>query len=458
MLGLALGPAALLAACAAPSGAAERDAPDRPPNIVLFMADDLGWGDIGLNGAELIETPNIDRLGAEGVQLSQFYAGANVCTPSRAALLTGRYANRSGMQHVVMPFSQWGLPQSEVTVAEVLKDAGYATAMVGKWHLGHGAEHWPTEHGFERFYGVPYSNDMQPFDLYRGLDMIESPADQSQLTANYATEAAAFIAENADEPFFLYIAETFPHIPLFVSDEFEGTSEAGLYGDVVEAMDAGIGTVLDALDAAGVADDTLVIVTSDNGPWFEGDAGHLRGRKGGLHEGGYRVPFIARWPEGLPAGDTRDGMAMNIDLLPTLAALAGADVPADRTVDGRDILPMLRGEADTPHDVLFFMEGNEIAAVRDARFRLSLQTYYKSFKVPFEQFGEPILYDLSIDPRERFSFNRDQPEALARLMGHVEAMRADLAGTEIEPENPFGPVDPDAPRGPRLADAPVPEE
>ncbi|MEM7728735.1 MAG: sulfatase [Pseudomonadota bacterium] len=431
---------------------------DRPPNIVLFMADDLGWGDVGLNGAELIDTPNIDRLGMEGVQLTQFYAGANVCTPSRAALMTGRYANRSGMQHVVHPFSQWGLPQSEVTVAEVLRDAGYATGMVGKWHLGHGAEHWPTEHGFERFYGVAYSNDMVPFDLYRDTDVIQSPADQAQLTANYAAQASAFIADNAEGPFFLYIAETFPHIPLFVSDAFEGRSKAGLYGDVVEAMDAGIGTVLDALDAAGVADDTLVIVTSDNGPWFEGDAGPLRGRKGGLHEGGYRVPFIARWPDGLPAGETRDGMAMSIDLLPTLAALVGAEASADRTVDGRNILPMLRGEEDTPHDVLFFMEGNEIAAVRDKRFRLSLQSYYKGFKVPFEQFGEPILYDLSVDPRERFSFNRDEPEAVERLMARVAAMRAELAGTEIEPESPFGPRDADTQLGPRLADAPVPVE
>ncbi|MEL6686176.1 MAG: sulfatase [Pseudomonadota bacterium] len=423
------------------------------PNIILYMADDLGWGDIGLNGADLIKTPNIDQLGEDGVQLTQFYAGANVCTPSRAALLTGRYANRSGMQHVVMPFSQFGLPQSEITIPELLQDAGYATGMVGKWHLGHGAEHWPTEHGFERFYGVPYSNDMQPFDLYRGTEIIQSPADQTQLTANYADEAANFIAENADGPFFLYIAETFPHIPLFVTDENAGRSDAGLYGDVVETMDDGIGRIVDALEEAGVKDNTLIMITSDNGPWFEGDPGHLRGRKGGLHEGGYRVPFIAHWPQGLPSGAVIDEMAMGIDMLPTLANLVDVDMLEDRTIDGRDILPMMRGEAETPHDVLFFFEGNDIAAVRDPRFRLSLQTYYKTFRVPFEQFGDPILYDLSIDQEERFSFNREYPDVVERLMVSVNAMREDLKGTEIEPQSPFGPPSPDTPIGPRLGPA-----
>ncbi|MGB3455986.1 MAG: sulfatase [Litorimonas sp.] len=454
---LLLGAAVLVSACAVSSDAAEQET-SRPPNVVLFMADDLGWGDIGLNGADLIDTPNIDRLGMEGIQLTEFYAGANVCTPSRAALLTGRYANRSGMQHVIYPFSQRGLPRSEVTVAELLRDAGYATAMVGKWHLGHGAEHWPTEHGFDRFYGVAYSNDMEPFDLYRGSEIIQSPADQAQLTANYAAEAADFIAENADGPFFLYIAETFPHIPLFISNEFEGRSEAGLYGDVVEAMDAGIGEVLDALEVAGIADDTLVIITSDNGPWFEGDAGPLRSRKGEMHEGGFRVPFVARWPRGLPAGQVRDGMAMQIDLMPTLAALAGANVPGDRTIDGRDILPLMRGEGSTPHDVLFFMDGNDVVAVRDERFRLSLQTFYRTFRVPFERFGEPVLYDLSVDPRERFSFNREHPDAVKRLMRHVTAMREDLEGTETEPDNPFAPRDPDAPVGPRLGGPDTPSQ
>ena len=271
-----------LAGCAsaAPKAETNGQAATPPPNIIVIMADDLGWGDISLNGADLIDTPNMDRIGLEGVQLTSFYAGANVCTPSRAALLTGRYPIRSGMQHVVHPHSQFGLPQSEITIAEILQEVGYTTGMVGKWHLGHSDEYWPTAHGFEPFFGVAYSNDMQPFDLYSGKTVIEAPVDQTALTEKYALEAARFIDTNKDAPFFLYYAETFPHIPLFVPEHASGDSEAGHYGDVVEHLDWGIGQILDALDTAGIADNTLIIVTSDNGPWFEGDSGPYRDRKG----------------------------------------------------------------------------------------------------------------------------------------------------------------------------------
>ena len=432
---------ALLSAFALASASATAQTDDRPPrpNIIVVLADDLGWGDISANGADLIETPNIDRLADEGARLTSFYAGANVCTPSRAALLTGRYPIRSGMQHVIFPHSTGGLPQSEVTVAEVLAEAGYATGMIGKWHLGHQDAHWPTEHGFQSFYGVAYSNDMAPFDLYRGKSVVQSPVDQSQATRAFSSEAAAFIEANADRPFFLYYAEIFPHIPLFVPEDRAGQSEAGLYGDVVQHFDEGI----------GVADNTLVIVTSDNGPWFEGSSGAYRDRKGGTFEGGYRVPFVARWPDGLPAGGESDAMTMAIDFLPTFAGLAGADLPDGVQIDGRDMIDVLRGSHDSPHEVLFFYNGNDIAAARNERFRLVLNTYYKTFYVPFEQFGALHLFDLERDPEERFSYLRDEPEAAEALLSAVKALREATADLVVEPESPF-PAE-DAVRGPQLS-------
>ncbi len=437
--------------CGGASASAAHDETQTPPNIVIVMADDLGWGDVGANGAELIRTPNIDRLAKEGIRLTSFYAGSNVCTPSRAALLTGRYPIRSGMQHVVMPHSDFGLPQSEVTIAEILKDAGYATGMVGKWHLGHRDEHWPTAHGFDEFFGVAYSNDMQPFDLYHHKTVVQSPVEQRELTDRYASAAEDFIKRNREKPFFLYYAETFPHIPLFVPEDAEGVSEAGHYGDVVEHLDQGIGRIMNALEEAGVADNTIIIITSDNGPWFEGDPGAWRGRKGGTHEGGFRVPFIARWPDKIVPGQVSDEMAMNIDLLPTVAALVSEALPQDRVIDGKDIYDVLTKGQATPHETLFFFDGNDIAAVRDRRYRLVLSTFYRTFPVPFERFGTALLFDLERDPQERFSYLRDKPEVYDRLMARVAAMRLDVADLRTEPGSPFPPTDTSIPVGPVLS-------
>lgn len=455
-LGIARWATALLltAACAGspaiiPATSQTSLAAGRAPNIIIIMTDDLGWGDISLNGATLIKTPNIDRIGQEGIQLTDFYAGSNVCSPSRAALLTGRYPIRSGMQHVIFPHSEDGLPTDEITLPEMLKDAGYRTGMVGKWHLGHTDEFWPTNHGFDWFYGVAYSNDMAPFDLYEGKTLVQSPADQSQLSLNYARAAKAFIQESSDQPFFLYYAETFPHIPLFVSEDRSGSSDAGLYGDVVETVDAGIGVLLDALDEAGVADDTLIIFTSDNGPWFEGSAGEFRGRKGETHEGGFRVPFLARWPEHIPAGSVSHEMAMNIDLLPTAAAIAGANLPDDRVIDGKDLTSLLTSGAPTPHEVLFFFDGNDIVAIRDARFRLVLNTFYRTISVPFEYFGTALLFDLEKDPGESFSFLREYPQDADRLKAKVAAMRSEVAANRKEATSHLPPDD-GSPIGPQL--------
>ena len=430
----------LCAACISPppaeqmSPAGDSGTEVASPNIIIIMADDLGWGDIGLNGADLIKTPHIDRIGQEGVRLTSFYAGANVCTPSRASLLTGRYAFRSGMQDVLFPDSETGMPPSEITLPELLKDVGYSTGMIGKWHLGDRSEYWPTRHGFDEFFGVAYSNDMEPFDLYRQDEIIESPADQRELSNKYTDEAVAFIAERAEmsTPFFLYIAETFPHIPLFVPEEASGRSAAGLYGDVIEHLDHGVGKILAALDEHGIADNTLVIVTSDNGPWFEGSAGAAyRGRKGGMYEGGYLVPFVARWPDRIGAGHVSDAMAMNIDVLPTLANFAGTDVPDDRKIDGRDISSVLLGADQSPHDLLYFFDGKNIAAVRDERFRLVVRDIYRGWTPNLKQMGGPLLFDLQTDSQERFSFAREYPEVTERLMARIIEMQTEV---EIQSE------------------------
>jgi len=443
-----------LGACSSTAAADEADivaVAGDTPNIVIILADDLGWGDISLNGSDLIKTPNIDRIGREGIQLMTFYAGANVCTPSRAALLTGRYPVRSGMQHVVYPQSTDGLPASEITIAELVKTRGYATKMVGKWHLGHHDEFWPTNQGFDEFYGVPYSNDMGPFDLYEGKAIVQSPADQKSLSRMYSNSAEDFIAANADRPFLLYVAENAPHAPLFVPDDVAGQSAAGLYGDVVEELDRGIGRILDALDEAGIADNTLVIFTSDNGPWFEGDTGGFRDRKGGTYEGSYRVPMLARWPGTIPAGSVSHEMAMSIDFLPTIAAVSGAALPTDREIDGRDLSELLRGKPVTIHDELFFFNGNDIVAIRNKRFKLMLNAYYRNFYVPFEKYGVRLLFDLVTDPTERFSFVREEPEVVDDLMSKVSDMRKVVEPMKKEAFNPFNPTEPSAPSGPQLS-------
>lgn len=434
----------------AAASAAGEEPPSRP-NVVIIMADDLGWGDIGANGADLVSTPNIDRLAAEGVRLTSFYAGSNVCTPSRAALLTGRYPIRSGMQHVVFPHSDFGLPPEELTIAELLKEAGYATGMVGKWHLGHRDEFWPTAQGFNEFFGVPYSNDMEPFDLYRHKTIVQSPVQQKELTDRYSAAAVDFIERHREGPFFLYYAETFPHLPLHVPINAEGASEAGLYGDVVEHLDAGIGRIMEALEANGVADNTLIIVTSDNGPWFEGDQGAFRGRKGGTYEGGFRVPFIARLPGRIAPGSVSSEMSMNIDLLPTIAGMTGARVPDDRVIDGRDIGAVLIKRAKSPHEALFFFDGNDVVAIRDRRYRLVLADFYRTFPVPFERFGTALLFDLERDPSERFSYLRELPEIEEDLLSRVKAMREEVADLRREAPGLSPPAGGSAPKGPILS-------
>ncbi len=403
----------------------------RPPNIVVIFADDLGLGDVGPGGSTLIKTPRLDQMAREGVVLENFYSCANVCTPSRGGLLTGRFPIRLNVaKDVARPTNAIGLSPWEITTAEALRERGYATALFGKWHLGHRPEHWPTNHGFDYFYGVPYSNDMLPFALYRMDEKIEEPVDQSTLTRRYTEEAIKFIESNRDKPFYAYIPHNMPHVPLFVSDEFKGHSEAGLYGDVVEELDANVGRVIDAIGRLGLAENTLIVFTSDNGPWWEGSAGGLRDRKGSSWDGGLRVPFVARWKGTLPEGKRFPGIAMNIDLHPTFLALAGAAPATDRPMDGMDITALLRDGAASPHESLLMFDGERIAGIRTQQWKLVVRSWYRSYDADLGRKGsyypEGLLFDLDMDPGERYSFTREHPEIAKDLRARI-----DKAMTEV---------------------------
>lgn len=355
-------------------GAAVTPAASRPPNIVLLFADDLGYGDLGSFGATRIKTPNLDRMAAEGVKLTQFYVTASVCTPSRAALLTGRYQIRSGLTRVLFPDSKDGIEAEELTLAEALKTRGYKTACIGKWHLGHLPPYLPTRQGFDRYFGIPYSNDMNnparkdpPVPLMRDEQIIEQPVVQETLTERYTAEAIRFIRDAGRDPFFLYLPHTFPHVPLSVSQRFRGRSAGGSYGDVVETIDWSTGEILRTLRELGLDRDTLVIFTSDNGPWLikgdhAGTAGPLRAGKQTVYEGGIRVPFVARWAGRIPPGRTIDPPAISPDLFPTLLALAGGSLPIERPLDGENIAALLLGTADTRGgQEFFFYQGARLA-------------------------------------------------------------------------------------------------
>ena len=405
----------------------------RKPNFVIILADDLGYGDIGAFGSKLIKTPNLDRMAAEGAVLTSFYSSANICTPSRGGLLTGKYPIRLDLtKGVARPTNKIGLSQDETTVATILRDEGYATACIGKWHLGHAPEHWPTAHGFDYFYGLPYSNDMLPLALYRMGEAIEEPVDQTTLTERYTREALQFIESNRDQPFFLYLPHTMPHVPLHVSEGFARKSDAGLYGDVVETIDWSVGEILSKLEELGLAENTLVLFTSDNGPWWEGSAGEFRDRKGSSWDGGMRVPLIARWPGTIMAGTRSDAISMNIDLFPTLLKLAGAKAPKRKDIDGRDIFSLLEGSTDSPHEYLYLFNGSVIAAVRTQRWKLVSQSFYRGYSITVgakSYYYHPgMLFDMESSAVETYSSARENPEVTAELGDVLEKGRKELEG------------------------------
>ncbi|MDY0164908.1 MAG: sulfatase [Thermoguttaceae bacterium] len=411
----------------------------RLPNVVIVFADDLGYADLGVYGAEDITTPHLDRMAAEGVRFTDFYVPVSICTPSRAALLTGCYPPRVSAVRVLFPRDHTGLNPGEYTMSRMFKDRGYATACVGKWHLGHLPEFLPMKHGFDTYYGIPYSNDMDNVSgkshrdanypdpkveyfnvpLMRNEEIIERPADQTTITRRYTEEAVRFIRENKETPFFLYVAHTMPHVPLFAGERFRGKSRGGLYGDVIEEIDWSVGEVLAALKELGLDDRTLVIFTSDNGPWrafgdHGGSAKPLRGGKFTTYEGGVRMPAIARWPGVVPAGTVCREPAMTIDLLPTLASLISVELPADRSVDGRDIWPLIVGEpeARSPHEAYFFTQGEHVQAVRRGPWKMRLE--------PLE------LYNLADDLSESRNVAGDHPEIVESLRALAAQLQDDL--------------------------------
>lgn len=398
----------------------------RQPNFIVILADDLGYGDLGCDGGKVIRTPNLDRMADEGVRLTDFYASANVCTPSRAGLLTGQYAIRNGLAHeVIQPSDTTGLPPDALTIPRALGE-DYASALIGKWHLGHVAPHWPPMvYGFDRFYGLPYSHDMKPLALYDNATepMTESKADFAKLTQWFFEQTMDFAEQNRDQPFFVLLALTAPHVPLKPNPDDLTGSPGGAYGEVVEEIDLNVGRLLEKLKALGVDDDTMVVFTSDNGPWFEGSSGPFRDRKGGsAWDGGFRVPFIARQPGALPAGAVHNGLASNLDLLPTLVAMAGKPPVTDRELDGQDLSGVLKDGAASPHDEIVLFDNNKVAAVRTSRWKYVARSYYRTYDIALDRY--PLLFDMEVDPGENYSVARNFPDDAADMRARLERARA----------------------------------
>jgi arylsulfatase A-like enzyme len=415
-------------------------AAEPPPNFIIIFTDDLGYGDLPAYGHSTIRTPRLDQMAAEGVRLTEFYSAAPTCTPARAALLTGRYPKRSGLVRVLAPWERAGLPLSEITLAEALKQQGYATACIGKWHLGGLKRFRPDRQGFDQFFGVLFSNDMTlmpiikfpRFEMFDGNRVVESPARNEMLTQTYTHEAVRFIRNNRSKPFFLYLAHSMPHKPVGASRKFRGASGHGAYGDAVEELDWSAGQIVDTLREAGIDRRTFVVFTSDNGPWAYGafkknvkggSAGPLRGWKGTTWEGGMRVPMIAWWPGRLPQGAVRGGISTTMDLFTTFIELAGGQVPSDRAIDGKNIMVLLEGDGPSPHETLFYYHRRRLFAVRQGDWKLHV---FKREATPGEKLHEavrcdpPELYNLAEDVSETRNRAAGESEIVARLEAIAE--------------------------------------
>jgi uncharacterized sulfatase len=425
-----------------------------PPNVVIILADDLGYGDLGCYGHPAFKTPRLDQLAKQGTRMTQFNCPAPFCAPTRAALLTGRQPFRCGMTQNPAPdggpdADKLALPEREVILPQVLKRAGYATALIGKWHLGHQPGRLPTDRGFDEYYGIPYSNDMRPVQVLAGTQVAEYPVVQATLTTRYAQKAADFMRRHRTQPFFLELAEAMPHKPLAAAEKHYQKSGAGLYGDALADLDESVGTVLDTLKELGLEERTLVLFTSDNGAWFGGSCGGLRGMKGTSYEGGYRVPMIARWPGHIPADRVCTELGVMMDLFATVLEATGARMPDDRVIDGRSLLPVLARGAKSDQPYVFGHKGSKLATIRDARWKLHVLPAAEmklkagpdgqwldprapdgvTILAPFEQYNidrppgltsgvTPAamqLFDLQTDPGEQKDVAADHPEVVKRL-------------------------------------------
>ena len=435
------------------------------PNMVVIFCDDLGYGDLACFGHPTVKTPHLDRMAAEGMKWTQFYSASSVCTPSRAALLTGRLPIRSGMcsskRRVLFPDSDGGIPAYEITLAEALKDQGYTTAAVGKWHLGHLPPFLPTNNGFDSYFGIPYSNDMDKLasapkyrqanfkpkieyfnvPIMRDTEIVERPADQTTITRRYTQEAVKFIKEGkrTQTPFFLYLAHNMPHVPLFRSPEFTDKSRRGVYGDVIEEIDWSVGQVLQTLRDEGLSENTLVWFTSDNGPWLVfneigGSAGLLREGKGSTWEGGQREPTIAWWPGKISPGQLCQEMGSTMDIYTTCISQAGGSIPTDRIVDGVDLSGVLLNQEKSPRDSMFFYRGTELFAVRVGTMKAHYvtQTPYVGQKAVTHD--PPLLFDVEVDPSERFNIAADHPHVLQQIADVVEQHRQTMKASPTQLE------------------------
>ncbi len=437
------------------TGVKQKVSSSRPPNFIVIFCDDLGYGDLGAFGHPTIATPNLDRMAFEGQRWTSFYTGASVCTPSRAALLTGRLPVRSGMcsstRRVLFPDSAGGLPDSEITIAEALKKIGYSTGAIGKWHLGHLSQFHPDQHGFDYYFGVPYSNDMDRVNdsppgrevyrepkmeywnlpLYRNRTLLERPTDQNTLTKRYTEEAVTFIKQHRDEPFFLYLAQSMVHVPLFRSTGFTDISRRGLYGDVMEELDWSAGQIIQTLKNLELDRNTLVVFTSDNGPWLTydeqgGSAGLLYYGKGSTWEGGMRVPTIF-WGPGIVEPGVIMDPGTTMDLLPTFVSMAGGEIPSEVQLDGSSLVDTITTRSPGPRDTVFYYRGNELWAVRKGAYKAHFLTrsgYGEDKPVAWDP---PRLHNLDADPSEKYNISGSHPEVLDEIRKVVDEHRFNLA-------------------------------
>jgi arylsulfatase A-like enzyme len=393
------------------------------PNIVYIFADDLGYGDLSCYGAKDINTPNIDQIAKQGIKFTEFYSASSVCSPSRAALLTGRYPQRMGINTVFFSESFTGIPDKEITIPEILKEKGYATGIVGKWHLGHHSKYLPLQHGFDEYFGIPYSNDMESVVYMRGNEVESYKVKQQYITKTYTKEAQKFITKNKDNSFFLYIAHSMPHVPLYASEEFIGTSKRGLYGDVVQELDWSVGQILKSLREHGILENTLIVFSSDNGPWLAmkedgGSAGDLKEGKTFTFDGGMKVPTVAMWKNRIPQGIINTEVASQMDWFPTIANITGSSIPKGLVIDGLDISKVLTDKGNRKNSDLLFLDGKQLQGYRSGQWKVKLP--YKGFRgnkwKQLVKAHDTLLFNLNTDPGEKNNLFEKYPEKAKEIL------------------------------------------